>query len=500
MNKALKSLRELGLDVKVSALAFAVAASVLAAFTWLAQRPNTSLAVYAGLGLAGALALAAVVYLLLRHQVVLPLRQATRAAKKLGMGDLTVRLESDRNDDMGELMRAVDSITQGVANVIWQVRQGTTTVANVSAEIASGNMDLSSRTENQASSLQQTAASMEQLTATVKANAENASQANQLALSASDIAVKGGSVVAQVVDTMGSINASARKIVDIIGVIDGIAFQTNILALNAAVEAARAGEQGRGFAVVASEVRSLAQRSAAAAKEIKALIGDSVDKAESGSTLVAHAGKTMEEVVASVKRVTHIIGEITSASREQSIGIEQVNQAVAQMDQVTQQNAALVEQAAAAAGSLKAQSEDLAGTVSVFTLKATSHGTQDEAIAMVRKTVASLGSRGRTATFTEVNSKLGGFRDRDLYVAVYDIHGKNVAHGANAKLIGRDLIDVKDEDGKPYVRERVEIAKNQGKGWQDYKFLNPVTKQVEPKTMYVQRFEDLIVGCGVYKQ
>ncbi|GAC1430436.1 MAG: hypothetical protein NVSMB6_29340 [Burkholderiaceae bacterium] len=230
-------------------------------------------------------------------------------------------------------------------------------------------MDLSSRTEQQASSLEETASSMEELTSTVKQNADNARQANQLAISASNIAIKGGSVVAEVVDTMGSINDSAKKIVDIISVIDGIAFQTNILALNAAVEAARAGKQGRGFAVVATEVRSLAHRSAAAAKEIKVLISDSVDKVDTGIKLVANAGSTMDEVVDSVKRVTDIMAEISAASNEQSAGIEQINQAVSQMDQVTQQNAALVEEAAAAAGSLQDQSSQLAKTVSVFKLE-----------------------------------------------------------------------------------------------------------------------------------
>jgi methyl-accepting chemotaxis protein len=229
-------------------------------------------------------------------------------------------------------------------------------------------MDLSSRTEQQASSLEETAASMEELTSTVKQNADNARQANQLAVSASGVAVKGGHVVAQVVGTMSAINTSSKKIVDIIGVIDGIAFQTNILALNAAVEAARAGEQGRGFAVVAAEVRNLAQRSAAAAKEIKTLISDSVDKVEEGSKQVAEAGKTMDEIVGSVKRVTDIMAEITAASQEQTQGIEQINQAITQMDQVTQQNAALVEQAAAAAASLQEQASGLSQVVSVFKL------------------------------------------------------------------------------------------------------------------------------------
>jgi methyl-accepting chemotaxis protein len=241
-------------------------------------------------------------------------------------------------------------------------------IATASSQIAAGNLDLSSRTEEQASSLEETAASMEELTSTVRQNADNARQANSLASSASEVAMKGGVVVAQVVETMASINDSSKKIVDIIGVIDGIAFQTNILALNAAVEAARAGEQGRGFAVVATEVRSLAQRSAAAAKEIKTLIGDSVDKVAMGSKLVLQAGSTMEDVVASVRRVTDIMGEISAASVEQSSGIEQVNQAIAQMDQVTQQNAALVEEAAAAAESLQDQAGHLSQVVGVFQL------------------------------------------------------------------------------------------------------------------------------------
>ena len=306
--------------------------------------------------------------LFMSRLIVLPLRNAIVTAGRIADGDLSSEITVVGSDETGQLLQALKGMNDSLAKVVGQVRQGTDTIATASSQIAAGNQDLSSRTEQQASSLEETAASMEELTSTVKQNADNARQANQLAVSASEVAVKGGSVVSQVVDTMGAINASSRKIVDIIGVIDGIAFQTNILALNAAVEAARAGEQGRGFAVVAAEVRNLAQRSAAAAKEIKTLIGDSVDKVEEGSQQVAQAGKTMEEIVSSVKRVTDIMAEITAASQEQTSGIEQINQAITRMDQVTQQNAALVEEAAAAAASLQDQASGLSEVVSVFRL------------------------------------------------------------------------------------------------------------------------------------
>jgi methyl-accepting chemotaxis protein len=315
-----------------------------------------------------ALAFGVVCAWVLTMGIVRPLRTAVDIARKVADGDLTAQIDASAKDETGQLLLALKDMNTSLLNIVGEVRSGTDSIATSSTQIAAGNQDLSSRTEEQAGSLEETASSMEELTSTVKQNADNARQANQLAASAAQVAVKGGEVVAQVVGTMESINASSNKIVDIISVIDGIAFQTNILALNAAVEAARAGEQGRGFAVVASEVRNLAQRSASAAKEIKTLIGASVEQVNAGSMLVAQAGSTMNDIVDSVQRVSDIITEITAASSEQSVGIDEINRAIGQMDAVTQQNAALVEESAAAAESMQHQAHNLAQVVSVFKL------------------------------------------------------------------------------------------------------------------------------------
>ena len=302
------------------------------------------------------------------RSITVPLSQAISVAQIVSSGNLTTRIDAKGRDEVSQLLQALKTMTASLAKIVDEVRMSSETIATASSQITTGNLDLSARTEQQAGSVEETAATMEELTSTVKANSDNARQANLLAVSASKVAVQGGEVVSQVVQTMNAINASSKKIVDIIGVIDGIAFQTNILALNAAVEAARAGEQGRGFAVVATEVRNLAQRSAAAAKEIKTLIDDSVLRVGAGAKLVDQAGATMNEIVVSVKKVTDIIAEITVAGNEQTAGINQVNEAMSQLDEMTQQNAALVEEATAAAQAMHEQTSGLVQMVSVFTL------------------------------------------------------------------------------------------------------------------------------------
>ena len=347
----------------------------LSAAAQLAQEHHATLRMWAWAGIIALPALAAMLAWWLREELARPVHAAADIARLIAGGDLSTRIGKAGGGANGALLQTMQEMNDKLAGMIVKVRSGTESIASSAGEIASGSLDLSARTEEQAASLEETASSMEQLTATVKQNAEHAHQASKLAVSASEVAVKGGMVVAEVVGTMVSINDSSKRIAEIIGVIDAIAFQTNILALNAAVEAARAGEQGRGFAVVASEVRNLAQRSASAAKEIKLLIDDSVEKISAGSELAGKAGKTMHEVVASVKRVTGIIGEIADASAEQTAGIEQVNQAIAAMDQATQHNAGLVEQAAAAAASMREQAASLSRVTAAFVLGTGHRGT-----------------------------------------------------------------------------------------------------------------------------
>ncbi|MBS0498678.1 MAG: PAS domain-containing protein [Gammaproteobacteria bacterium] len=335
-----------------------------------------------------------------------PLKQAIDIANKLAGGDLTHKFSINRSDEFGELLKALSQMGVNLRATVLDVQKNAASVRLATGEIASGNLDLSQRTEEQASSLEETASSMEELTATVRQNTDNSINANQIAITASDITAKGGKMMNEVITKMSSISESSSKIADIIGVIDGIAFQTNILALNAAVEAARAGEQGRGFAVVATEVRNLAQRSATAAKEIKALIDDSVKQVEEGAALVDKTGKTMDEIVAAIKNLTAIMSDITSASREQNTGIEQINQAVTQMDDVTQQNAALVEQAAAAAASLEQQAYELVGAISIFNLSQNSAKRPGSVVRLANKRNAELVERDENDIVHNSSAKL----------------------------------------------------------------------------------------------
>ncbi|WP_050462969.1 methyl-accepting chemotaxis protein [Herbaspirillum autotrophicum] len=454
-----------------------------------------SLMLWAALAGAIVLLLSVALVWLLGRSITRPLQAAVSIARRVASGDLSSQTAVAGNDEISALLLALQDMNGNLLKIVGEVRSGTNAISAASGQIASGNDALSSRTEAQASSLQQTAASMEQLTSAVRQNADHAVRANTLVASASEFAIKGGAVVSKVVDTMNSINTSSRKIVDIISVIDGIAFQTNILALNASVEAARAGEQGRGFAVVAAEVRNLAQRSAVAAREIKTLIGDSVQQVQNGNALVDDAGKTMHEIVDSVQHVARIMAEITDAGRQQSSGISEVNQAVTEMDRMTQQNAAMVEQAAAAAGQMTQLATSLAQSVSAFRLE----NNVDEAIAMVGRAVQHVRQHGKQQALADFSTPTPPFRQRDLYINVIDLQGNTLAHGDNAKLIGKNLIDLKDADGKPFIKHFVDTANAAGKGWIDYRWPNPVTAVLEAKTTYIEKIDGLVIGCGIYK-
>ena len=399
-------LHQLGIGAKLSLTTFAITSIVFAIYAWafgstvseLVGHQSEEISAlqnrYIGFGVIAAALLSGLVYLMIRITVTRSLEEAMASTQKLAGGDLTTQIHVGRRDEIGQLMHAINSVSQGLAGLVANVRQSTDNITIASGEIATGNADLSARTESQANSLGETASSMAELTSKVRQNSDSAKQANQLVISASDVAMKGGQAVGQVVNTMNAIKDSSRKVVDIIGVIDSIAFQTNILALNAAVEAARAGEQGRGFAVVAAEVRNLAQRSAGAAKEIKSLIGDSVEKVDVGSQLVDQAGKTMDELLTSVRHVAGIMKEITIASQDQDSGIEQINLAITQMDEMTQQNAALVEQAAAASENMHDQAEKLLEVVGTFKLVQSYKG--KNAHAFSAPAIASAGNRSRT--------------------------------------------------------------------------------------------------------
>ncbi|MGV3494214.1 MAG: methyl-accepting chemotaxis protein [Ramlibacter sp.] len=474
--------------------------------------PVAALTVLAGLELPGALGSVAValgtvallsmlgVGVWFSRRVVGPVLRASRAAARLSEGDLSRPIRDERGGELAPLLRAMEKVRERLFAVVSDVRTGTANVAMNSSQVTRDNEALAQRTGLQAESLQQTAATMEELTAAVRQNADNAQQANALVRSANEQAEQGGVVMGEVVQTMGSIRDSSHSIRDIIGVIDGIAFQTNILALNAAVEAARAGEQGRGFAVVAGEVRTLAQRCAEAAREIRNLIGTSVEKVELGGQRVDEAGKAMADLVASIRQVAERIAQIDAASREQSDGIESINGAIGNIDRTTQANAALVQDASRTASALHERAVALMKSVAVFDLGEQEHGSADEAIAMVRRGVEYCRQHGREALIAEVNKLASGrFIDRDLYLMVIGANDSVfLAHGNNPRTLGMGP-NSRDVDGKRFVQEMTETARRKGEGWIDYKWAHPVTNEILTKASYVQRVGDVVVACGIYR-
>jgi hypothetical protein len=380
------------------------------------------------------------------------------------------------------------------------VRVGTASVASTAAMLKSDNSALAARTDSQASSLEETASAMEQLSSTVRQNADNAREASAMAGRTRESAAHGGTAVAGVVESMEAIRERSARVAEIISVIDGIAFQTNVLALNAAVEAARAGEEGRGFAVVAGEVRTLAQRAATAAKEVRSLITDAVQQVERGGERVGEAGKAMDEILQNVTRVMRLVDDIASATSEQSVGIEEVNRAVVQVDTMTQQNASLVQEVARAAAGLQDEAEQLANSVDGFALGEREFGNAQEAAAMVRAGVEFARTHGRDALIEDVNRLSNGrFIDRDLYLSVYAQGGTVPAHGMNRRFTNLDWTNIKDADGRRFVADIVALGTANGNGWIDYKWVHPVTKRTMVKTAYFEKCGDLVIACGFYK-
>lgn len=445
------------------------------------------------------IAISAMYYAITR--ISIPLSSAVAFAKQLSEGDLSLSGTKLQEDGKHEVLAHLLTLSEELFSIVSRVRISTTTIASTTAQMSRDNAALSTRTEAQAGSLEETASTMEQLTATVRVNADSAATAKGLIEQTKLKTAHGAEVMVNVVHTMDSIKQRSQKVNDIISLIDGIAFQTNILALNASVEAARAGENGRGFAVVASEVRSLAQRAATASKEVSTLIRDSFEAINDGNKLAIAAGSTMKEIKSSVDGIAEIIAEVTAASFEQSAGLESLNKAVAQLDNTTQQNAVMVEHAAQTATVLNEQAVDLLTWVGKFDLGEREFGNKNDAIALVREAVSHIAAAGVASFVEEVNKQSRGrFIDRDLYLLVIDITSGNlIAHGNNPRLIGTDGVQTRDADGKLFAKEMVATAINHGSGWVDYRFPHPLTQELKSKSSYVENASGLVIACGIYK-
>ncbi|MEC4723550.1 methyl-accepting chemotaxis protein [Noviherbaspirillum sp. CPCC 100848] len=432
------------------------------------------------------------------RRIVAPLREAVVIGQKMIQGDLTIHFSARGTGEIAAVQDVLKDLKDTLFNIVRDVRSGSIAINTTALSVNSDNATLSARNETQAGSIEETAASLEELAATVKQNADAAMQANNVVNCAADLAAKGGDVVRDVVTTMDAIRSSSHKIEEIIGVIDGIAFQTNILALNAAVEAAHAGEQGRGFAVVASEVRSLAQRSAQAARDIKSLITDSVEKVESGAHLVDEAGRAMKQIVTSVEDVAGYVKSIANSTQEQSLGIQQVNHAMVQFEVMIQENTELVTNALKASTNLKSSAASLSDAVVDFKL-GSEIGTADEAVELVKKAVTMAKAEGLQALIEEVGKlNKGKLVYKDLYIGIYGFDGFIKAHGANRHFVGSDTSRTRDKNGKAFIADMITIGKAKGSGWVEYLFAHPTTQEIKTKASYLERFDDVVITCGCY--
>lgn len=489
-------LRRMGLAGKLAVLA-ALCAVPVAVALWALFLGNNPVTALEGVVLACCVGWLVLVYFLLalHHSVAQDLGQVILAADSMVAGDLRLTLVDHSRDELGRLAVAVGQLGRTVSGMVANVRSNAAFVAHSGKSMAMGNRELSDRTEQQAANLEQTAASVEQLSSTVQENANTASQANAQAAQVRDVADSGAAIMAEAIESVEAIQGSAKRMDEIVGVIDGLAFQTNILALNAAVEAARAGESGRGFAVVASEVRSLAQRSAESAKEIRLLIGTSSSQVASSVQKIRAAGSNITQIVSGIRGVAANMSHISTSSAEQSSGLTEITSAVRQLDEITQRNAQMVEQAVTQAVALEGRASTLVESVATFKLQ---QGSADEAVALVERAIAHRQRVSKDVFVRDITDPERGFYDRDMYVFVLDRNGTYLSFGGNRSKVGTHVQDIAGIDGNGLLQSIIEQASREP-GWVEYDITNPSTGKVQSKMSYVQLVDDLYVGCGVYK-